>query len=156
MDVIWVPYGLSRCHTGYPSILLLVWQRLRTLGTFSRNATHLCLEKWMSAQFIEGRYYKCVMLGLADCLLKYSLQFVKLFLESLYALKYQAWILIFYELKQKEKGKVGKKGQKEGTWKIMFMKKIDRAIFPSHTNDYNKTSIWKWAVIKVPTYKMDK
>ena len=27
--------------TGYPSILLLVWQRLRTLGTFSHTTAHL-------------------------------------------------------------------------------------------------------------------
>ncbi len=31
----------------------------------------------MSAQSIEGRYYKCVMLGLADCLLKGSPQCIE-------------------------------------------------------------------------------
>ena len=44
--------------TGYPSILILVLQRLRTLGTFSRYAAHICLQKrsMMKTQILECRH----------------------------------------------------------------------------------------------------
>ncbi len=40
-------FGL-RYEKRYPSILLLVWHRLRTLGTFSRNAAHMVLQVMVS------------------------------------------------------------------------------------------------------------
>ncbi len=48
---------------GYPSILLLVWQRLRSLGTFSRNTAQIlvCLYDVSKVNFIHRQTFTSVL-----------------------------------------------------------------------------------------------